>query len=574
VPGSGPTEPAPPAIPGTPPAKPPRRGRGCCLSCLASLLILILALGLLAWWVSRGPAPAPADCLPPDAPVQAVFRDPADAAGRFLTDERWRAVLAAIHDAEPAPPGQPQQKLPGRDELGWPLFLMGQILGEEVGLAGGPGRGLVGASRMSLAARMAERLFRSKLRSDPKVHYGLVGRTLVFSDAAGASDLQAVLARRGEIPAAGGAGALASGLAAEVRLRGLQPAECGADAQGLRAAAFLLDVPSAARISGVLQLDRAIEKLSGHLDFPPDNAEAGGFPPAPALLPEAGPASARLVADDALAYWVWSAPAGRGRWNSAGRLARLEELLPDVSESLNKLRDAGTDFRKVLEEQLVGERAIVVSAQAREGGKPLMAAATLMFECREPEKVWPQVAKVLAMSFEVSTDGQPPRKDGLPVYPHFVERRHKGWPYLELVYAHYPHGSGYRPAFGTVGRFLVATTSRTELERMLDRTDTVSGRTLASRGDLTGTGAGGARLSSLLVVRPGGRGRELSDLGLALTHDFSEPGKEPGPDAARKAAALGEVLSKLKSLRAEWQPGQGGLVRIEVGAEIVSPARK
>ncbi|MHC4914608.1 MAG: hypothetical protein ACYTGB_03870 [Planctomycetota bacterium] len=567
--GEGQTpQPAQAAAPGPAPGS---RKKTCCACCLGIALVPLTVAAAVLIWVSVGAAPAPADCLPPDAPVSVVVREPIDLLGRVNADERWRSLLEV-----------PEENM-GR----WALFLAGQLLGSEAALAleleqvpVDPGKGgtraeerLVFASRPSIWARGLERLLRGSLEGNDEVSYGMIGKTLVFSD--DGKRVDAVLARREEILNPKESSSPPRETAVEIRFRNLRPSEFGATADGADVPLFLFDLPTVEGLSGFLRLDRDLSGVTGRLTFP---AGKLGAPPALGLMP---PRSARLVPQEALAYWVWHAPQGKGLWSSGGRMERwlgvfdaeLGELFglnlePGRAEDVRK--HLGFDPGKLVAERLTGERALSVVAQQRSGGKPLLAAATLMVECRDTETAWPQIVKLLSAFYPKSEDGRPPKEGELDVYPHFVERRYRDWPYLELVYAHYPWGSGYRPAVGVVGGFVVATTSRAELERTIDRAAKATGRSLAGDPFLAAP-AGGARPSAAALVRPQGRGQELADLVLAIAQGTSDQGADE--EARENAAEFGRFLSQIEFLRAAWKAAADGSLTIEIEGKIAPPAR-
>jgi hypothetical protein len=573
APASGDGAPPGGAATAAPPARRSKK-RTCCTCCLAVALLPLTVVAALLIWVALGAAPPPADCLPPDAPVRLVVREPVDLVKRATSDEDWRRVLNV-----PA------------EGTAWTLFLADHVLGSEAAMAvdaeqvpgagtGAPGTGtarpeenFVFASRPSIWARGLERLLRGPLRKKRDVSYGMIGKTLVCSR--NRKRLDTVLARRAEILGLEESTAPPRETAVEIRFRNLRPTRFGAAPEQLDAPACLFDLPTVEGMSGFLRLDRELSGVTGRLTFP---AGKMGAPPALAVLP---PRSARLVPQEALAYWVWNAPPGKGPWSSLGRMerwlgrfdAQLGELFglnlePGRAEEVREY--LGFDPGKLVAEQLAGERSLSIVAQHRAGGKPLLAAATVMVECRDTDKAWPQIVKLLSAFYPKSEDGRPPMQGELEVYPHFVDRRYRDWPYLELVYAHYPWGSGYRPAVGVVGGFLVATTSRAELERMIDRASKATGRSLAGDPALA-SGAGGSPPAAVVLLRPQGRGQELADLGLAVAYGTSSQG--PGPEETKRAAEQGRLLSRVKSLRAAWRPAADGSLVVEIQGEITPPGR-
>jgi hypothetical protein len=553
---------------GQPAAPAKKKRRGWCFCCLAVLLVPAIALLLLVIWVCSGDAPPPSDCLPQDAPVRVVVREPADLAGRVLRDERLREIFR-----DESGDGQPGKPLPKGDELEWAIFFLNQILGEEMALAVDPDGNVVGAARPGVLARAAERLARWKIKKDQKFSYSLIGETLVFSR--DPERLEAVLARREEILGRKGTTAPPEDVRAEVRFKDLEPLRHSAPENALRAAEFIWDLPTAEKLAGRIRLDRSLVDLSGYLHFP---AGKHGAPPA---LKRPIPRSASLVPADALGYWVWQAPGGAARWSARGRWGRwIESLAADeedgsgakTEENLRKV--LGFDPGEFVGSSLVGERVLTVVAQQRAGGKPLLPAASLLFECAAPPEAWPKMAKLLQGFYPLSSDGRPPKEGDLEVYPHLVERRYKGRVYLELVYAHYPYGSGYRPAFGTAAGFLVITSSKMELQRMIDRSaGGPAGKTMAGDADLRAATGGGSPAAGVFLLRPQGRGKEIADLCLAMQRGFAEPGKEPGAQATAKAAALGRALSVLESLRGEWRPQKNGSLKIEIKGKLTPPTK-
>ncbi len=547
---------------------PPKKRRGWCFCCLAVLLLpVLLLLGLLIW-VASGPAPTPADCMPPDAQVRFVVREPTVLVDRVSRDPFWRSTLE--QNAANSGTGK---GLPPAKEIEGALFVLRQMLGSEVAAGLGSDGKWTGACRPGIWARGFERIARGELKKQKpgnNFYYEMVGKTAVFSDDPDA--IKAVQGRRDEILAARGEHSPAAETQVEVRFKDFEPAVQGAPEEGLRGAAFILELSSAEKFSGRLGLDRSLANVDGYLHF------AAGKHGAPPKLPAAGPASARLVPAKALGYWAWNAPKSDGRWGPFGRLEEWlsltdAELKLDGPEAQELKMQLGVDIKHLIQEELIGERALAVVHQQLPDGKPLIAAASLIIETRDPAKAWPTLSKLVSMcmGYPLSEDGQPPKDGGLDVYPYLVERPYKGKKYLELVYATYPHGTGYRPAFGMAGRFFVATTSKQELQRMMDLAAGPKGGSLAVDPELMA--AAQKDLSSLMLLRPQGKGKEIADLMLAARHAFAKQGEELGQEAAQETATLGRMLTALESLRCQWRPQKDGSLKIEIDGKIKPPAR-
>jgi len=554
--------------PGQVQAPPPAKRRGWCFCCLAVLLIPVLLLVGLLIWVASGPAPAPADCMPPDAQVRFVVRDPCEMIDRVSRDPFWRSTFE-----ESTAKAGPGKRMPSAGEVQEALFMLRQMFGSEVAAGLDSNGKWVGACRPSIWVRGFERLLRGELKKQKAgggFHYEMVGKTAIFSDDADA--IKAVAGRRDRILASGGENSPPAETRIEAFFKDFDPAGHGVPEERIRGAAFALELDSTGKFSGRLRLDRSLAGLNGYLHF---GKGRHGPPPA---LPASGPASARLVPAEALGYWAWNAPKSRGRWGPLGRLKEWfavneGELRLDGPEARELKKQLGVDIRQLIEEELAGERALAVVHQQLPGGKPLMAAASLIIETRDPARAWPTLSRLVSMcmGYPLSSDGRPPKDGGLDVYPHMVARPYKGKTYLELVYATYPHGTGYRPAFGMAGRFFVATTSKKELQRMIDLTAGSRDGSLA--GDPELTAAAGKGLSSLMLLRPQGRGKEIADLILAARHAFARQGEELGAEAAQETATLGRVLTALESLRAEWQPRKDGTLKVDLDARIRPLAR-
>jgi hypothetical protein len=549
------------------------RWRGCCGCCLAAIGAPLLVLLVLLIWVSVGPAPAPADCLPPDAPLRVVVRDPAGLLGELLAGERWAPVrekLVAENGRQKLDPGQ----------LRWAAFGLKRLAGSELALAGDGKDVTLAAMRPGALARAAERLLRANrpagadgvrdLAGDGKVFYAMIGKTLLASGKRG--PVAAALERKEAI--LGGKASVAPPADARVEVRFDAALGGTAEDREARMAALALDLPSPAKCAGWLRADRELRKLTGQAEFLEIKGSgpltAGSPAPSVSLpppLPPGGPISARLVPADALGYWVWQASGGAGRWSAAGRLKGLLEALgPDAAglrQTNNELRESGVDAEKLIAQELSGERAAAVVSQPIPGGQGLQVAASVMVECREPAAAWPLLRKALERLYTpVSADGKAPVVVGKALDPYLARREHRGVEILELVYQTYPHGSGYRPAFGVAGKFAVFSTSRMELERMIDRAaapPAPRAQPLYRRG---------AAPLELLVLAPQQRGPELVNLLLAAGHAFSEPGREPGQQEERQADVLGAMLSELQTLRVEWLAGDNGRLRLELEAEL------
>ncbi len=557
-----------PATEGTEPAATPapskKRRRACCLGCLGLVLLPLL---ILLIWFNSGPAPAPADCLPVDYPVRWTLRDPAGLVEDYAEGPRWRSLLVDFAQAS-----GDKEKLPSRKEAGDIAFWIRHVVGSEVaGAINEEGRNVI-AVRCGFLGRAFGKISRFMTDADGVGHFkkdnnyfAFIGNTMLMSP--DRDKLMAILARREEI-LAGKASAAPPPAEARVTVRFKDfklPAE-KADDQAARGIAFILDVPGLEGLTGELRADRALEKLSGALTFD------GRKTSAPPALPPGGPKSAKLAPAGALGYWVWHAPAGAGRWSPAGRIREFEAIEQAGKEegAEPKADDGGGDAVRLLAKELVGERGIFITSQPIPGDQALQVAATVFMEARDVKTAWPACVKLVssATGLRLSADGRPPTYDGKPIYPHLVKRRYRDREYLEMVYAFYPQGSGYRPAFGTVGNFLVATSSRMELERMLDRAAGASAKTMADEPGML-PAAGAARPAALLVFRPGNKGGDLADLALLIKRIFSPPEEQPGKQAERSADAVGRLLDRIKSLRAEWVPRKDGSLKLTVEGELV-----
>jgi len=536
-----------------------RRTCGCCLGAFAAPALILL--GLLIW-LSLGPAPEPADCLPADAPLRAVIRDPAGLFQSVLADERWRPLRESLAEGGRVPePGQ----------VRWLGFLLKRAAGSELAVAGDGHDPVVLAMRPGILFRAVERLTRVKVKAgadgvrrgpDGKVFYGFIGKTLIVAGRRQA--VAEVLERGPEILGRRPSAAPPRDARVELRFDATLPG-AGSDPGAL---AFALDLPCPARCSGWLRADREILRLTGQAEFEPTGASPGALPPP---LPSAGPASARLVPAEALGYWVWQAPPGTGRWESVGRLRFMAGALGGEGSDLGllfaELSKAGVDPEKVLGPRLAGERALAAVSQPGPGGAPLLPALSFMAECREPKGTWPLARKALEVYYQVPVFDEPPVVGGKPPDPYLLRRGHRGVEIVEVVYNCYPLGSGFRPACAMAGKFLVGSTSRAELERMIDRAAAGASGTLAGS-ERIAPRAGRAPPAELLVLAPQGKGRELADLALAIGHALSKPGAGPGPDEERRAAAAAALLSKLELLRAEWLAGEKGRLRLELEGRI------
>jgi hypothetical protein len=228
------------------------------------------------------------------------------------------------------------------------------------------------------------------------------------------------------------------------------------------------------------------------------------------------------------------------------------------------------DLEKVLGLRLAGERALAAVSQPGPAGKPLLAALSLMAECRDPKGTWPLVRRAMEVCYRVPVFDEPPVVAGKAPDPYLLRRSHAGVEIVEVVYNCYPLGSGFRPACALAGKFLVCSTSRAEIERMIDRAAAGppgAAGTLAGS-ELVAPRAGGKPPVALLVLAPQGKGRELADLALAMGHALSEPGAGPGPDQERQAAAAAGLVSQVKRLRVEWLAGEKGALRLELDGEL------
>jgi hypothetical protein len=553
-------------------APPRRKKRACCFCCLGLMLLPVALLGALLIWVSTGAAPAPADCMPADAQVRVVVREPVAIIERLSRDERWRNIFPSNLGTPGGAPGQ--KGLPPPDELKGVLWMVQQALGSEAAFAVDENGEWVGASRPGLLARGFERLMRAELnkKKNKKQNfaYVMIGKTAVF--AGKSKTLAPIVARKQQILAAAGQNSPPDDVHAEVRFKEFKPGAHGVPDKGLRGAEFVLDLSSAEELSGRLRLDRELATLSGHLQF------LAGKHNAPPSLTRSVLKSAALVPADALGYWVWQAPKGAGRWGAGGRFKEWlaisgAELPVEGPEAEQMKKQLGIDFSKLVAEELIGERAVSIVSQQRAGGKPLMAAASLLIETRDPAKAWPVLSRLLETIYKKSADGLPPKDGDLPVYPHLVDRSYRGKTFMELVHVTYPHGSGYRPAFGMAGRFFVATSSKAELKRMIDRASGASGKSLAGDAELAELLKKQPAPAAALLLRPAEKGKELVDLILAMQDRFGDEEKTVDATAGKQAEALSKLFSMLESLRAEWRPQPDGSLKIEIEAKITPPVK-
>lgn len=546
----------------------PRAWMTGCLSLAAVPLLLALALVV---WASLGPAPAPGGCLPPDAAVRLTVRRPAELVAAALGQARVRAFLEEVAAAQ----GEGKFKVPDAREVSRGAARLRMALGSEAAVAADPSGQPVFACRPGLVIRALEKLNRVFRRADADgvrvsgdLHYGFVGRTLVASPDRKAA--AAALARLGGAPAAGGS------LPAEVRaaldFRVVMGAS-GEQPQAEAVAALLLGLPERGTCAGRVAAPEDFGRLVGHALVSPAEADAGRPPRA-----AGGFATAALVPGDALLYRAWLAPAdaAAGRWSAAGRadlfMRLAAALAPEFNRDLGVIQArSGLDLASAVPEALAGERAVYVVGQSAPGGARLCAAATALFEAREPAAAWTLVKRALQAGFgPLSADGKPTLKDqrtGEPLYPFLAPRSHRGVEVIEMVYDFYPLGAGCRPAFAMAGKFLAAGTSRAEVERLLDRA------AAAAR-----PGPDGRPLTGLLVLRPQGRGQEIADLCLALARWAADPRPGPGPEEERVVGAFGGLLSALDELRLEWSPAAGeegtppGSMRLELQARL-APAK-
>jgi hypothetical protein len=551
--------------------KPKPRRRGWCACCLALVLLPLIPLVLLLVWASSGPAPAPLRCLPPDAPVRVNVRQPTDLVMRLLKSDTARSLAAGNSDGN--------RNLPDLQELEKLKFFMEQILGEEAAAAVTPDGKFTVASRPGLLARMAERLLREQLAKDANLAAARIGRTLIL--APDRVRLDTILAESGRILAGQGIGdeTPAPDCRAELFLNNLQPAAFGAGESPLRQAECLLDLPGLATISGRLGLDNRMGRVSGRLLL--GAAASGG---APARFVAAEPASARLVSREALLYWAWNAPAGQGRWGSAGRFDALlaafgqdfDSLFAPPFETPATLEASAAlrgELRNLLKEEMTGERAAFIVSQQRAGGGPLLAAAGALFQVRDQARAWPRILRLLETFYLKAEDGKPPTMNGLPAEPFLQVRRESGCEFLELCYLTYPHGSGFRPAFGMAGDWFVACTSKEELKQVMNRSAGAGTPAISGAPELLLTGADASDASGLFLLRPAGHGAELADLLLAAQRDSastSAPAAEETDDRrAREAETLGRLLDRLIGLHARWQPQADGRMQLLLEAELV-----
>jgi len=571
--------PEPAAPPGAAPAAPPKskkRRRACCLGCLGLALLPFLVLLALLIWLGTGPAPAPADCLPADYPVRITVRDPVGIVEDYAEGERWRRLLLDIQQAS-----GDEGKLPSRKEAGDIAFWLRRLLGSEVALAINRENRWFIAARCGFLGRGFGKLGCPFAKTDPdglryfkkgkgedKPYFAYIGNTVLISDDRQA--LLSVLARRKQILAGKASAAPPAETRAELGFKDFKLTAEQAAGPDARFITFLFDLPGLEGLSGHLRADRALEKLSGELTF------VAGRVRAPPALPAGGPISAKLVPAGALGYWAWHAPAGAGRWSPQGRLKAFEAAERAGKQDPAEPGMAEDDLARRFGKELVGERAVFITSQPIPSEQSLQVAATVLMEVRDVKTAWPLYVQLVGAwtGFQLSADGRPPTHDGTEIYPHLVKRLYKGREYVEMIYAYYPQGSGYRPAFGSVGRFLVATSSRMELERMLDQAaaDLPAGRTLADEpGMLPARGA--PRPAALLLFRPGGRGKDLSDLALLISRINSPPDKQPGEAATRRAAALGRLLDRVKSVRVTWLPQADGSLKLTVQGELLPQGR-
>ncbi|GEM_PF-2613802 len=542
-----------------------RRSCGCCLGILAVPAVLILAVVI---WLSLGPAPAPADCLPPGDPIAAVFRDPAGLVDRVLVEDRWQPLRAAIKD---------HGNLPDERQAGLLKFVLRRAAGGEIALSG-EGSSTVAAMRPGVLFRAFERVTRLWIPADSGgvrripdggPCYAFIGKTLVVSSEH--ARLAEVLARQEQIVLKSKA-ASPSGQDAGVELR--FHALLNPEAKDHRTAAYIFDLPCPSSTRGWLRADRELRLLAGEL-IAQEAIEAPSLPPSPppAPLPSSGPASARLVPSDALGYWAWHAPAGPGRWQCIGRAQAMVATVggpgSDLDELMRQFRSAGIDPEKVLMPRLAGERAVAVVSQPGPGGKPLLPALSFMAECSSQKDDWPLIRKALETFFGLPIAEAPPLVAGKAPDKYLLRHNHKGTEVVEIVYSRHSLGSGFRPAVAMVGRFAVFSTSRDEIVRMLDRAaGTAGGPALASAPDLAWQ-AGKPVPAAVMLLRPQGRGREMVDLALALGHALSEPGQGPGVEDEKNGATLAAVLSLTETIRVQWFPTEAGGVRLDLDGTLL-----
>ncbi len=546
---------------GEPAAAPRKRGwRRACGCCLGFVSAPVLVLLILAIWLSLGPAPAPADCLPPEAPVKLVARDPAGLAEMFLNEERWRPLREKALEGKP-PPGR------------WQFLGFKLAIGKDVAIAPDDEDATVVAMRPGMLFRAFERVLRLTTDADADgvrripdgdLYYGIIGRTLIASKQR--DKVAAVLARRDSVLKADGDRQAARDDRVELRFAG----DISEGNLGHKALAFVLDLPSASRCEGWLRTDRDIRELAGQVEFAPEaSAPSANLPPP---LPSSGPASAKLVSADALGYWAWQAPPGEDRWQAVGRFMRLEAVFGGTSADLDlflkEARKAGIEPARDLAPRLAGERAIAVVGQPGPGGKPLLPALCATMECADPKAAWPAIRGALEAYYRVPIVDEPPVIAGKAPDPWLLRRNYRGVEVVEVVYACYPWGSGFRPAYAMAGKFAAYSTSRAELERMIDRAAGRDAGASLAGSELLAPRAGNAWPSGLLVLRPQGRGREFADLALALGNYFSAPGREPGPEEEKHADVLAAILSVTEELRLEWLPADGGRIRLEIEGRL------
>jgi hypothetical protein len=534
-----------------------RRACGCCLGAVAVPLLFLL---IVAIWLSLGPAPAPADCLPAGVPVRVVIRDPGKLVGSFLTDERWRELREGL---------QSDGRRPGAGQTGLVLFMFKRAAGDELAVAG-EGGGAVMAMRPTLLFRAFERLVRLKVAADADgvrrapgngPCYGFIGKTLIASRDRDA--VAAALGRRDAILAAPGAAAPPKDARIELRFE----ADLFSSVPGHRAPAYALDLPCSSRGSGWLRADRALLLLTGQAEFDP--AAAAELPPP---LPVSGPASARLVPADALGCWVWQAPPGQGRWQAVGRFKVLLEVLgasdSKLGEAASQAAECGADPLVTLAPRLAGERAMSVVDQVGADGRPLLPALSVMIACADPPKDWPAIRQAVEGCYGLPAFDEPPIVGGKSPDPYLLRRKHRGVEIIEAVYQRHPAGPGFRPACGLAGKFAVFSTSRAELERIIDR---AAGP--AAAGTLAGSPApaargGGPRPVARLSLNPRGRGAELVSLAQAVQGILSNPTSPVEPSPKPPPAAPAAVLSMIESLQVEWFAAENGRLRVEVEGEL------